>query len=164
MSDENLTDLLDRAYSGEVLGEALFTALAEGADDPEERRKLEACRLLEAQTGAAIASLAADLGVSLGDAGDHAESGRRGAEVLAAMPWSECMAAVAEGTGVYRSLYADLQVVLGEGNDLRLTAIVAHEHALTAFAGAEARGDAGALELLLAALEPANRERVDSVR
>lgn len=160
MSDETLPELLQRAHAGEVLGEALFAALAAEADDPEERRKLEACRLLEEQTGATIASLARDLGIDVGDAGDHAEIGRRGADALAAMSWTDRMAAVADGTGVYRSLYGELEAALPDATDARLADIVAHEHALTGFARAEASGDPDALDGLVAALAQASRARL----
>jgi hypothetical protein len=160
MSDDALTDLLQRAHDGEVLGEALFASLAAGAEDADERRKLEACRLLEEQTRATIASLARDLGVALADADDHAEVGRRGAEALAAMGWTDRMAAVADGTGVYRSLYGDLEAALPDATDPRLAEIIGHEHALTGFARAEASGDPAALDGLLAALSSANRARL----
>lgn len=163
MADATLTDLLDRAHAGEVLGESLFATLVADAEDGPERTKLEGCRLLEEQTRDTIAALASDVGVALSDARGSAEAGRRGAQALAAMPWRERMAAIAEGTGAYRSLYGELGAALADLADPRLDEIVAHEHALTGFARTEADGDDG-LEVLAAALSPAFRERLDTLR
>jgi hypothetical protein len=57
MADE-YCDLVLAAYTGEVIGEAVFGGIAMLLVDPERRTKLEVLRLLEAQTEAVLRPLA----------------------------------------------------------------------------------------------------------
>ncbi|MCD9622823.1 hypothetical protein [Rhabdothermincola salaria] len=160
MAEDRLTQLLREAHGGEVLGATLFGELAGRATDPDRRRKLAACRLLEEQTATTIAALAADHGVELGEAGDKAEVGRSAATTMAELDWPTTMAAIADGTGAYRSLYAQLLEVVADPDNERVAEIVAHEQALSGFARAEADGDPDAIERLLAALTPSTLARL----
>ena len=144
-----VAELIGKAHEGEVLGEALFRALAEGADDPDHRAKLDACARLEAQTRAQIVELAGDLGVELGPTDEAALAGRSAATNLTAMAWPDLMGAIAGGTAGYRSLYAEL---LEAADHPLLDALVQHELALNAFTSAEAAGDPAALDHLIAVL------------
>jgi hypothetical protein len=148
-----LADLVRRAHEGEVLGEALFTALAAEADGPDHRSKLEACARLEAQTRARVAGLAADLGVDLDDAEAAAQAGRSAAANLTAMSWPDLMGAIAGGTAGYRALYAELLDVAPDPTHPVLPALVRHELAPNAFTAAEAAGEPDALDHLLAVLD-----------
>jgi hypothetical protein len=160
MAHRRLTDLLREAHGGEVLGAALFAELADTATVPDRRRKLTACRLLEEQTRATIVDLAVDLGVELDDAGDKADAGRAGAAAMATLPWPAVMAAVADGTGAYRSLYGRLVDEVPDPADPRVAEIVAHEQALNGFARAESEGDPNAIDRLLDALSLATRAQL----
>jgi hypothetical protein len=146
---DTTADLVRRAHEGEVLGEALFTALAASTDDPDHRAKLEACARLEAQTRDQIVALAGDLGVDLGPTADAAQAGRSAATNLQAMAWPDLMGAIAGGTAGYRALYAEL---LDVADHPLLGALVQHELALNAFTAAEAAGDPAALDHLTAVL------------
>ncbi len=157
MTDDRVAELVRRAHEGEILGEALFAELVAGEDDADRRRKLDACRLLEAQTRAHVEVLAADLGVELGPTDEHAALGRSAAGNLAAMPWAECMQAIAGGTAGYRSLYADLLETAGDSGHPVLAELVRHEDALNAFTSAESAGHPDALDGLLGTLDDEHR-------
>lgn len=129
MGDESVAELVRRAWDGEVLGESLFSRLLElrSSDLPSQTDRLRAARDLEAQTLVHAATLAADLGVDVGDGATARADGVRVADALASLPWDDLVAAVVSGTGVYRDLYASLASVcehpaVGE--------LVAHEPAL----------------------------------
>jgi hypothetical protein len=144
-----VAELVRKAHEGEVLGEALFSALAAATDDPDHRSKLESCARLEAQTRDQIVELARDLDVELGSTDVAAQAGRSAATNLDAMAWPDLMGAIAGGTAGYRALYAELIEVASHP---LLDALVQHELALNAFTAAEATGDPAALDHLRAVI------------
>ena len=129
MSDESLAELVRRAWEGEVLGESLFARLLEvrPSDVPSQSARLQSACELEAQTLVCATTLAADLGVDVGDGVTARADGVRVADALAALPWDDLVAAVVSGTGVYRDLYASLATVCDHP---AVGELVAHEPAL----------------------------------
>jgi hypothetical protein len=129
VSDERVADLVRRAWDGEVLGEALFSRLLElrSSDAPAQSARLRSARDLEAQTLVCATTLAADLGVDVGDGATARADGVRVADAIAPLPWDDLVAAVVSGTGVYRDLYASLASVCDHP---AVGELVAHEPAL----------------------------------
>ena len=124
-----MADLVRRAWDGEVLGETLFARLLEvrPSDVPEQSARLRAARDLEAQTLVRATTLAADLGVDVGDGATARADGARVADAIATLPWDDLVDAVVSGTGVYRDLYASLASVCDHP---AVGELVAHEPAL----------------------------------
>ena len=54
MSDTELQELADRAFQGEVVGQALFSALADLEDDPRRREWLRTLTDLEVYLGGVL--------------------------------------------------------------------------------------------------------------
>lgn len=158
--DQRVADLVRQAFAGEVLGVELFHRLAEAETDPARKQRLVAAALLEEQTKSAAAQLASDLGVDVTEDEQDREAGRRAAEFLAALDWSDRMSAVGNATGNYRTLYGQLADAVPDPSHPCVTALVAHERALNAFALAEAKGDPDALDRLRDALDEEHRARL----
>ncbi len=64
MTADEYSDLVLVAYTGEVVGEAVFGGIAMLLVDPEHRAKLEVLRLLEDQTEAVLRPLAERCGIT----------------------------------------------------------------------------------------------------
>lgn len=161
MVDDQVAELVRRAYEGEVLGVALFGRLVGEEPDRERARRLFAVQLLEEQTLGAARRLADDLGVAVSD-GDAAQIGAGVADALLPMAWPERMRAVSGATGGYRDLYEQLEAATGVAEHASVGQLRAHERALHRFAAAEADGDRNAVEHLLAELDAGHRGRFDA--
>lgn len=162
MVEERAAELVRKAYAGEVLGAELFGRLVAAEADPRRRRALLAAQLVEEQTRGAVVALAADLAVALDDGEADRDAGRQAAEALAALSWSDRMAAVAAATGTYRELYTEMVEVLPDPEHPTVMALLGHERALNAFAAAEAAGRPDAVTELVQVLDGPHRERFDS--
>jgi hypothetical protein len=139
-AEDGIEKLWEQAYQGEVLGEALFGAIADRLDDPEHAGKMRVLATLELRTKEAVAPALERAGIST--APDAEMLGV--AEALAAdsekSTWTDIMAATVSVTSQFIPLYrriGELSPAESETADL----LVAHEVALRAFALAELAGE-----------------------
>lgn len=138
-ADPALVELLVKAYQGEVLGEALFADLAERADDPDRRVKLETLVRLEASTRDALRPALERRGVDTAADPDVLATARRFADAAAAMAWHDLLATFEPTTTEYVATYQALGDA-GEDPDL-VRLLLDHERALAEFARRELAGD-----------------------
>jgi hypothetical protein len=141
------------ALTGEMLGEAMTSALAEAAETPDQRYKWASLLQLESETKVRLRAFAAGIGASVLEDEDRRRQGIERAEAMAGMSWAEAMASfrdlVAPAVGWYRKLEA-----MGPDADKpMLRAALAHEVALLDFLDAELRGEPDAIAPVVALLD-----------
>lgn len=141
------------ALTGEMLGEAMTSALAAAAETPDQHYKWASLLQLESETKARLRAFAAGIGVSVLEDEDRRRQGIERAEAMAGMSWAEAMASfrdlVAPAVGWYRKLEA-----MGPDADKpMLRAALAHEVALLDFLDAELRGEPDAIAPVVALLD-----------
>jgi hypothetical protein len=141
------------ALTGEMLGEAMTSALAEAAETPEQHYKWASLLQLESETKVRLRAFAAGIGASVLEDEDRRRQGIERAEAMAGMSWAEAMASfrdlVAPAVGWYRKLEA-----MGPDADKpMLRAALAHEVALLDFLDAELRGEPDAIAPVVALLD-----------
>jgi hypothetical protein len=142
----DVRELWVEAYQGEVLGEALFGALAEREDDPDRRRVLEVMTALERATKDLATPLFERHGWDLGDV----EATRQG--VLASVPqvaemaWDDFLRSIPPVADTFLVKYRQLVAEVDDPEDKAVAeAYVDHELALVACARralGEEEGDA----------------------
>jgi hypothetical protein len=149
-----------QAYQGEVYGEALFGALAERARDPDARHKWRTLERLERETKLRLAPLVVRLCGRADEDDAQRERGRKDADALGAVAWSELMQLFAREFPKFIDEFESLERAAPARDAGVMALLSAHEKALAAFARAEAEGDAAhSLEPVLALLaEPPSRE------
>lgn len=133
-------ELLIEAYQGEVLGEALFTALAERCDDDDGRRaKVEVLVRLEASTKDALRPALERRDLDTAPDPEVLQTATTFADAASAMPWEQLLASFEPTTTKYVATYR----ALGDaGEDPALVELLlAHERALAEFARRELAGD-----------------------
>lgn len=136
-------ELLIEAYQGEVLGEALFAALAERCadDEPDRRAKLDVLTRLEQCTKNAMRPALERRGVDTTPDPTMLETAMAFADTAAAMPWHDLLASFEPTTTKYVAVYEALGAA---GEDPALVdLLLRHERALAEFARRELAGDTG---------------------
>jgi len=137
---DGIDKLWMQAYQGEVLGEALFGALAERIDDAEHARKMRVLATLELRTKEAVAPALERAGISIEPDPEMLGLAEALAPDSATKAWDEVMGSLVAVTGQFIPLYeriGELDPAEREAADL----LVAHEQALRDFARAELAGD-----------------------
>jgi hypothetical protein len=135
--EDSLEDLWVRAYQGEVLGEALFGAIADRLDDAEHARKMRVLATLERKTKEAVAPALTRAGIST----DPDPAMLELADALAVdVTWAAFMSATVEITKQYVPLYERIGE-LDPSEHAASELLVAHEVALRDFAEKELAGD-----------------------
>jgi hypothetical protein len=129
------SELWTEAYQGEVLGEALFGALAGRETDPARRAHLELLTLLERSTKELAEPLLERQGIARGDT-DATLAGVAGmVDAVAAMTWQEFLASIEPVASRYLEIYRRLVDLAGDADERAVAeAYVAHELALASFA------------------------------
>ena len=138
-SDEPLSEILTKAYQGEVLGEALFGGIAAQLTDEEHAGKMRLLSELERRTKEAAAPALVRAGVDTEPDPEVLTTAAALVPDAAAMGWEELMVSFEPITSQYIPLYqriAELNPAEREISEL----LVAHERALAAFARAELAG------------------------
>ena len=152
-------DLLLEAYRGEVLGAALFGAMADTEPDHGRREQLAALRDVEAQTAARLQTLVETSGIDAGSDDSPAirrrpARGGRSRATVARLPGRP-----PERAPAYLEKFERLQTI-GVPRDPILAELVAHERAIDRFAELEREGrSADALAVLRAHLDASRRRR-----
>jgi hypothetical protein len=131
-------ELWVESYQGEVLGEALFGALAAREDDPDRQAKLLTLTRLERSTTDLAEPVFERHAWDRGDTAKTTADAAALAEAVAATTWQEFLASFGPITTQYLGTYRQLVELAGDDEDRRIAeAYVAHELALAAFARRE---------------------------
>jgi hypothetical protein len=147
-------ELLLDAYRGEVLGSALFGAMADAAADDQQREQLRALQRVEARTAARLRDLVDAAGLDAGSDGPTTD-GLRMAEGTRDADWSAFLTALRSALPPFLADFERLRAI-GVSDDPVLADLVAHERAIDRFAELELEGrHADALDVLEAHLADA---------
>jgi hypothetical protein len=148
MTADEYCDLVLAAYTGEVVGEAVFGGIAMLLVDPERRAKLEVLRLLEAQTEAALRPLAERCGIT----DERVVNSRRNGWSYALMGadedarWAQVVDGLVQGCPDIIARFERLRMHAPEADIAVADEVVAHEVALFEFAQLETAGAEMSLE------------------
>jgi hypothetical protein len=127
-------ELWVESYQGEVLGEVVFSLMAERADDPERRRALRALALLERSTKELAEPLLERRGVDPGDTGTTEVEASRLADTAAELPWPEFLGFFQPEVSEFLAKYRRLVALSRDDYEREVAeAYVAHEEALETF-------------------------------
>jgi hypothetical protein len=155
MPTDEYTDLVLSAYSGEIVGEAVFGGIAMLLEDPARRATLEVLRLLEAQTEELLRPLAERLGMTE----ERVVKSRRDGWSYALKAadedarWAQVVGGLEQGTTDIIARFERMRD-LAPGADVAVAnAVVAHEVALFEFAQRENAGHVAPLEPVLVQLQ-----------
>jgi hypothetical protein len=144
-------ELWVESYQGEVLGEALFAAMAEREADPDRRHQLEVLTRLERTTKDLAEPVFHARGLDRGDTAASLATAAALGDALADTSWEEFLAGLGPVTTEFLAKYH--QLVDGARDELErrvAQAYVAHEEALAAFGRRALGQEAGEpLELIL---------------
>jgi hypothetical protein len=144
-------DLLLDAYRGEVLGAALFGAMADAANEDRRREQLRALQRVEARTAARLRELVDAAGLEPGDDAAAAD-GVRMAGGTGGQEWTAFLAGLRDALPPFLASFERLRDI-GAPADPVLADLVAHERAIDRFAELEIEGrHADALDVLEAHL------------
>ncbi len=129
------TELWVESYQGEVLGEAVFGALAEHEVDADRRRQLDVLTLLERTTKELAEPVFDRRGLDRGDTPATLATARELAKAVAGITWEEFVASILPLTEQFLVKYRRLvELAPDEAEREVAEAYVAHEEALAAFA------------------------------
>jgi hypothetical protein len=141
MGDER-DALLRDAYQGEVFGEAFFAVLAASEPDPERVEKLRTLQRIEAHTAATLQSYAGAERVDVGSEDEPRRKGEELAAVAMGAGWDAFVQGLHDALPSFLAGFVRLREVAPDPRDPALTALVAHELAINAFAELELAGHA----------------------
>ena len=149
-------ELLLEAYRGELLGKALFGAMADTETDDTQREKVRALEQVEARTAARLRTLVEASGIDDDEQGSQAD-GVQLAEAVRSQPWLTFLRDLRRALPAYLANFERLQSI-GVPDDPILAELVAHERAIDRFAELEEDGrSADALAVLHAHLDASLR-------
>jgi len=132
--DVEADELWTEAYQGEILGELVFTLMAERAEDPQRRRVLETLALFERSTKELAAPLLARRGIPPGDNEATTAESATMAHAAADLPWRDFLGFFQPEVSEFVAKYRRLVTLAGDDDERRIAeAYVAHEEALETF-------------------------------
>lgn len=129
-------DGIRSAYAGELIGERLYRALAQGSRDADQRVKLDAIADVERLTHRRLKPIAERLGSVPSDAELQAVVARRAVE-LAALSWPEFIARANRDWPPYVARFEELKPLAPPGDAAAIRSLIDHEVALVEFARVE---------------------------
>jgi hypothetical protein len=136
MSDYN--ELLLEAYTGELFGNAIFTEMAGRDEWREHRPTLEALASIEQRTADGLRPLVDAAGI---DVGDEDKPRREGRELGAiGGSWDGFVKALFDALPPFLANFVRLRELAADPRHPALTALVAHEQTISAFAQLELAG------------------------
>lgn len=139
VTEAHRQDLL-KVYQGEVLGEALFSAMAAGADSDERYRHFAAMLQMETETKAWLRPLLVKLGIAVVEDEKSRSEGCLAASRWLLLPWGEFLDTFEREITVYRDLYQSMADRAPAVTRQALQAMVEHENVFLRYAAAERDG------------------------
>ena len=151
--DEEFARLLVWAYRGELVGEAMFGALADAWAIEGRGEQMLVLAELERRMALALVPLLRRYSLDGGDDERSRRTGRESAAAIAGKGWDDFLKQSAPATDAALARYHRLRD-LAPDPDRVIDELIAHEEALQAYAVAEMIGDAGrSLEPVRAVIE-----------
>ena len=146
------SELWVESYQGEVLGEALFSWMADHEEDQERRHQLEVLTLLERSTKQLAEPLFERKALDRGDTAATLKEAGALADVVATMTWEEFLASIGPVAEQFLLKYRELVELAADDLEREIAeSYVSHELALAAFARRALGKESGEpLELILA--------------
>ncbi|MFT3730675.1 MAG: hypothetical protein QM780_04505 [Hyphomicrobium sp.] len=131
---------VERAYQGEVYGEALYRGIADHLDDPERSEKWRILAELEVVTKALMRDLVAKLGGDTTESEVFRQKGIDNVEKYAALPWDAFMARYSKELEPVIERYAELEKLCAPEDLATLRFLTEHEVVTKAFCDLELAG------------------------
>jgi len=139
-AEDGIEKLWEQAYQGEVLGEALFGAIADRLEDADHAHKMRVLATLELRTKEAVAPALERAGISTEPDAEMLSLAEALAPDSATTAWEKIMDSLVAVTGQFIPLYERIgELSPAERETAEL--LVAHEVAIRDFALAELAGD-----------------------
>jgi len=139
---------IEEAFQGEVLGEAMFQAMAGAMEDPERRYQMRVLEQLEIETKELLRAHVKRLGGDATESASARETGIAQAATLAAMSWAKFIHIFRREVAKFVVRFEEFENS-GRTADLQmLAALTAHERALQAFSERESSGSGSSADSL----------------
>ncbi|MCH2171962.1 hypothetical protein MK489_14345 [Myxococcota bacterium] len=132
---------LEERFQGEVYGEALFGAMAEGCDDPVRVRKLRLLEQLERETKEFLLPLVMEAGHSGEASQERIAEGIHLGRQLAKVPWGELLQGFQSELERFVLEFEQAEGLAPPGKRNLLRRVTDHERALLDFSTREIEGD-----------------------
>ncbi|MEP7382339.1 MAG: hypothetical protein ABI910_11665 [Gemmatimonadota bacterium] len=132
---------LERAYRGEVFGEAVYAMAARLTRDPDRRRKWKALAQLETLTKTRLSKTLALAGVSVREHAARRWLGAAAGLLVGALPWRFTMALLGVITRSSTPFFERLDSQSAECGGSHVGGLGAHERAQSQFVRRELAGD-----------------------
>jgi hypothetical protein len=145
MAVDGMSDFVskvERAYQGEVYGEALYLGIADAVDDPTRAEKWRVLAKLEVVTKAMMRDLVAKLGGDPRESETFRQKGVNHVQKYASLPWPEFMALYSKELVPVIARYAELERRCAPEDAATLRFLTEHELVTKAFCDLELEGRA----------------------
>ncbi len=133
---------VERAYQGEVYGEALYRGIADALEDPARSEKWRVLAELEVATKARMRDLVAKLGGQTEESETFRQKGLDSVQKYAPLPWDAFMALYSKELGPVIDRYAELERLCAPEDAATLRFLTEHEVVTKAFCDLELAGRA----------------------
>jgi hypothetical protein len=139
-SEDDFISKVERAYQGEVYGEALYSGIADVMDDPGRAEKWRVLTELEVVTKARMRDLVAKLGGDTRESEVFRQKGIDHVQKYAGMPWSDFMKLYSRELDPVIERYAALEQRCAPEDVETLRFLTEHEVVTKAFCDLELAG------------------------
>lgn len=133
---------VERAYQGEVYGEALYRGLAAAIEDPARSEKWRVLAELEVVTKAQMRDLVAKLGGDVEESEAFRQKGTDSVQKYAGLPWRDFMLLYSRELEPVIARYAELEHLCASEDAATLRFLTEHEVVTKAFCDLELEGRA----------------------
>ncbi|MBS0232032.1 MAG: hypothetical protein JSR99_00935 [Proteobacteria bacterium] len=131
---------VERAYQGEVYGEALYRGLADVIADPDRSKKWRVLADLEVTTKARMLDLVSKLGGDTPESEAFRVKGTNAVSKYASLPWADFMALYSKELEPVIARYAELEMLCAPEDVATLRFLTEHEVVTKAFCDLELEG------------------------
>jgi len=139
-SEDDFISKVERAYQGEVYGEALYSGIADAMDDPGRAEKWRILTELEVVTKARMRDLVAKLGGDTRESDVYRQKGIDHVRKYAGMPWNDFMTLYSRELGPVIQRYAALEQRCAPEDAETLRFLTEHEVVTKTFCDLELAG------------------------
>ena len=137
--DDEYSTLLFGAFKDELLGEALFGALA-ARESGDHETKLRTLQRIEGTTASQLRPLVSATGINV-TADDEATARSQGAEIgEAGLKWDSLVKSLHDALPAYLASFVRLRSIAPDPSDPALVSLINHEQAINAFVELELAG------------------------
>lgn len=131
---------VERAYQGEVYGEALYRGIADVLDDPGRAEKWRVLAELEVVTKARMRDLVAKLGGDPAESEAFRQKGVNNVQKYVSLPWADFMALYSQELVPVIARYGELETLCAPEDAQTLRFLTEHEVVTKAFCDLELDG------------------------